>query len=101
MLYNVVLVSPVQRSESAMHACSVVTDSVTPWTVSCQAPLYLGFPRQEWVIISFSMFFFFFPFLFSNVDNVSSYKNRVLSQLCRGHDDLLLTLYLLTWTMYP
>ena len=94
MLYNVGLVSAVQRSESAMHVRSVVTDSATPWTVARQAPLSLGFPRQDWVTISFSMFFFFF--LFSNVDNISSYKNSVLSQLCRGHDDLLLTLYLLT-----
>ena len=60
MLYNVVLVSAVQRSESAMHARSVVTDSATPWPVARQAPLSLGFPRQEWVTISFSMFFFFF-----------------------------------------
>ena len=22
-------------------------DSVTPWTVACQAPLSMGFPRQE------------------------------------------------------
>ena len=30
---------------------------MTPWTVACQAPLSMGFPRQEhleWVAISFS-----------------------------------------------
>ena len=37
------------RSRS-LHACasSVVFDSVTPWTVAAQAPLTLGFPRQEY-----------------------------------------------------
>ena len=29
-------------------SCQVVSDSfVTPWTVACQAPLSMGFPRQE------------------------------------------------------
>ena len=33
----------------------VVSDSVTPWTVTHQAPLSMGFPRQlEWVDITFS-----------------------------------------------
>ena len=27
--------------------CSVVCDSVTPWTVACQVPLSMEFPRQE------------------------------------------------------
>ena len=31
-----------------VRACSVVSDSATPWTVSCQAPLSMGFPRQEY-----------------------------------------------------
>ena len=26
---------------------SVVLDTVTPWAVACQAPLFVGFPRQE------------------------------------------------------
>ena len=30
-----------------LHACSVLSDSGTPWTVARQAPLSLGFPRQE------------------------------------------------------
>ena len=29
-------------------SCSVVSDSVTPWTVACQAPLSRGFSRQEY-----------------------------------------------------
>ena len=34
-----------------MHACSVtlvMSDSVTLWTVAHQAPLPMGFPRQEY-----------------------------------------------------
>ena len=27
--------------------CSVVSDSATPWTVAHEAPLSMGFPRQE------------------------------------------------------
>ena len=30
-------------------SCSVVSDSfATPWTVALQAPLFMGFPRQEY-----------------------------------------------------
>ena len=32
--------------ESESH--SAVSDSVTPWTVFCQAPLSMGFSRQEY-----------------------------------------------------
>ena len=28
--------------------CSVVSNSVTPWTVPCQAPLFIGFFRQKY-----------------------------------------------------
>jgi len=28
-------------------SCSVVSNSVTPWTVAHQGPLSTGFPRQE------------------------------------------------------
>ena len=28
--------------------CSVMSDSATPWTVVLQAPLSMGFPRQEY-----------------------------------------------------
>ena len=28
--------------------CSVVSDSATPWTIGRQAPLFMGFPRQEY-----------------------------------------------------
>ena len=30
------------------HACSVVSDFVTPWSEARQAPLSIGFPRQEY-----------------------------------------------------
>jgi len=29
-------------------SCSVVSDSVTPWTIACQAPLSMEFSRQEY-----------------------------------------------------
>ena len=32
---------------ACMCACSVVSDSAIPWTVACQAPLSMGFSRQE------------------------------------------------------
>ena len=36
-------------------SCSAVFDSVTPGTVACQAPLFMGFPRQEyWIRLPFS-----------------------------------------------
>ena len=31
-----------------MHASSVTSDSVTLWTVACQAPLSMEFSRQEY-----------------------------------------------------
>ena len=38
-----------------MCMCSVISDSVTPWTVACQAPLSMGFSRQEyWSGLPFS-----------------------------------------------
>ena len=33
---------------SCMFSCSVVSDSVTPRAVALQAPLSMGFPRQEY-----------------------------------------------------
>ena len=39
-----------------MHECSVVSDSVTPWTVAHQPPLATGFSRQEyWSGLPFSI----------------------------------------------
>ena len=33
----------------ARHACSIVSNSfVTPWTIARQAPLSMGFPKQEY-----------------------------------------------------
>ena len=37
----------VKSGESESVSRSVVSDSVTPWTVACQAPLSTGFYRQE------------------------------------------------------
>ena len=34
------------RCESVNH--SIMSDSVTPWTVACQVPLSMGFSRQEY-----------------------------------------------------
>ena len=31
-----------------MLSCSVVSDSATPWTIAHQAPLSMGFSRQEY-----------------------------------------------------
>ena len=37
-----------------VRACSVMSDSATPWTVAPQASLSMGFPRQEyWSGLSF------------------------------------------------
>ena len=35
------------RDVLCVCACSVVSESVTPWTVTCQVPLSMGFSRQE------------------------------------------------------
>ena len=38
-----------------MVLCSVMSDSANPSTVACQAPLSMGFPRQEyWSGLPFS-----------------------------------------------
>ena len=55
-IYNVVLVSGVQQSDSVVRrhgrACawslSCVQLFATPWTVACQAPLSMGFSGQEY-----------------------------------------------------
>ena len=41
-------------SDSSVYVCSVMSDSVTPGTVACQAPLSMEFSRQEyWSGLSF------------------------------------------------
>ena len=36
------------------HTCSVTSNSAIPWTVARQAPLSMGFPRQEdWNVLPF------------------------------------------------
>ena len=37
------------RCVISMFSCSVVSDSATPWTAVCQAPLSIGFSRQEYL----------------------------------------------------
>ena len=40
--------------QKRMQACSVMSDSETPWTASCQAPQSMGFSRQEyWSVLPF------------------------------------------------
>ena len=39
---------PQQSPRNSACACSVMSGSVTPWTVARQAPLSLGFSRQEY-----------------------------------------------------
>ena len=36
----------IAREKKNRSTCSVVSDSVTPWTVARQAPLTMGFSRQ-------------------------------------------------------
>ena len=37
------------KDELLMLSRQVMSDSfVTPWTIACQAPLSMGFPRQEY-----------------------------------------------------
>ena len=45
----------IERYTTSEHGCSAVSASVTPWTVAHQAPLSLGFSRQEyWSGLPFS-----------------------------------------------
>ena len=48
LIYCVCLCVCVCVCVSVCVSHSVVTDSVTPWTVTRQAPLSMGFPRQEY-----------------------------------------------------
>ena len=43
--YKILAIFPV-KSESI--SCSVMSDPATPWTVAHQAPLSMGFSRQEY-----------------------------------------------------
>ena len=36
------------HTECSVRSQSIVSDSVTPWTIACQAPLSMGFSRQEY-----------------------------------------------------
>ena len=46
VLWVVVLIFFNWKSESVSH--SVMSSSATPWTVACQAPLSMGYSRQEY-----------------------------------------------------
>ena len=39
--------SSTMESSVQLSACSVVSDSATPWTIARQTPLSMGFPRQN------------------------------------------------------
>ena len=54
---------------------SVMTDSTTPWTVACQAPLSKGFSRQE----------YWNGLPFSSPKWSRAKANRVLPRECTGH----------------
>ena len=54
-----VVTNLILKASKDIHACvlscfSHVQLFVIPWTVACQAPLSMGFSRQEWVGISSS-----------------------------------------------
>ena len=36
-----------RHPHGGVHACSAVSDCANPWTIACQAPLSMGFSRQE------------------------------------------------------
>ena len=38
----------INLTKNRKWSCSVVSDSVIPWTVACQASSYMGFSRQEY-----------------------------------------------------
>ena len=49
-MYNVVLVSSIEQSESNVHNVCVLSQVqlfATPWTVVLQAPLSMGFPSSQ------------------------------------------------------
>ena len=39
---------PLRDSSECLLSHPVVSDSETEWTVACQAPLFLGFSREEY-----------------------------------------------------
>ena len=52
IIYSVAIVSSVQQSDSVIHIYEpgfpILSNSATPWTVACQAPLSMGFSMQEY-----------------------------------------------------
>ena len=47
-MLNVLKLGVLNNKVLCVCACSVMSDSVTPWTVTCQTHLSVGFPRQEY-----------------------------------------------------
>ena len=45
---DIQLATSLSVKESESVSCSVLSDSVTPWTIACQAPLSMEFSRQEY-----------------------------------------------------
>ena len=55
LFYNFPFLSFSVVGLSGMHACSDVSESATPWTIACQAPLSMEFSRKEyWSGLPFS-----------------------------------------------
>ena len=48
ILYLIICLWSIFPLESKSVSRSVLSDSATPWTVACQAPLSMGFSRQEY-----------------------------------------------------
>ena len=43
------------QDPACVYVCSVISDSATPWSAACQAPLSMEFSRQEyWSGLPFS-----------------------------------------------
>ena len=48
MFEKLIFFAAANSCESESVCCSVVSNSVTPWSIAHQAPLSVGFPRQEY-----------------------------------------------------
>ena len=54
MNFKIILLFERKQTAYSMCVCvcmlshSVMSDSVIPWTVDCQTPIFMGFPREEY-----------------------------------------------------
>ena len=46
--YYIPTLGHLRMAGTCMHACSVMSNSATPWAVARQAPLSMEFPREEY-----------------------------------------------------